>query len=202
MVALSASKLVCSATALIILTTSPIRLADWARSAIRALVCSTWLTASRDILCESCTWRLISDTDEAISSAAAAADCALAEDCSDAEATVADSIWVTSAVLVSCPADDSSSEEAVDTVWMIFPIAESKPSAICCIAALRSPSAFSFRLACSCSIDCTRSAFSLKTWTARAMAPTSSPRLSAGTETSRSPPASPSSRRSFPRSDE
>jgi len=84
--------LVCSATALIILTTSPIRLADWARSAIRALVCSTWLTASREILCESWTWRLISDTDEAISSAAAAADCALAEDCSDAEATVADSV--------------------------------------------------------------------------------------------------------------
>ena len=56
------------------------------RSAIRALVCSTWLTASRDILCKSCTWRLISDTDEAISSAAAAADCALAEDCSEAEA--------------------------------------------------------------------------------------------------------------------
>jgi hypothetical protein len=104
-------------------------------------------------LCESWTWRLISETDEAISSAAAAADCALAEDCSDAEATVAESTWVTSAVLVSCPADDSSSEEAVDTVWMIFPIAESKPSAICCIAALRSPSAFSFRPACSCSID-------------------------------------------------
>ena len=106
-------------------------------------------------------------------------------------ATVADSIWVSSAVLVSCPADDSSSEEAVDTVWMILPIAESNPSAICCIAALRSPSAFSFWPACSCSIDWTRSAFSLKTWTARAMPPTSSPRLSAGTGISRSPPARP-----------
>src|SRR5437899_950527 len=96
---------------------------------MRALVCSTWLTASREILCESWTWRLISDTDEAISSAAAAADCALAEDCSDAEATVAERTWVPSPASVSCPAGGSSSAEAHDTVWTVRPLPKPTPPA-------------------------------------------------------------------------
>ena len=72
--------------------------------------------AAGDIRCDSCTCRLISETEEAISSDAAAADCAFAEDCSDTAETVAESDCVISAVLVRLPADNSSSDDAVDTV--------------------------------------------------------------------------------------
>ncbi|MFK4572294.1 hypothetical protein ABIF94_003730 [Bradyrhizobium ottawaense] len=46
-------------------------------------------TASPAMRAESCTCRLISSTDEAISSAAAATVCTLVEACSEAAATVA-----------------------------------------------------------------------------------------------------------------
>ena len=63
MVALSASRLVCSAIAVISLTTSPMRLAASDNSPMRASVASACRTASPAILRDSSTCRLISRTD-------------------------------------------------------------------------------------------------------------------------------------------
>ena len=96
-------------------------------------------TASPAILLDSCTWRLISLTEEVISSVAEATDWTLAEASSEAAATTPESCWVVSAVLVSVPAAASSSVEADDTVSMMSPTAASNSSASLCIAALRRP---------------------------------------------------------------
>src|SRR3954471_7572875 len=68
MVALSASRLVWPAMVLISSTTSPIRVAALASSATRSLVLRACDTASLAMFDDACTWRLISLTDEAISS--------------------------------------------------------------------------------------------------------------------------------------
>ena len=57
----------------------------------------------------------ISVTDVTICADAAAADCTFWDDCSDADAPVADNSCVASAVLVRLPAASSISAEAVDT---------------------------------------------------------------------------------------
>ena len=129
MVALSASRLVCPAMVLISSTTSPIRLAACASSPTRSLVLRAWSTASLAMFDEVCTWRLISLTDEAISSVADATDCTLVEASSEAAATMVVSSCDRSAVAVSVPAEASSSVEAEDTVSMISPTATSKSSA-------------------------------------------------------------------------
>ena len=102
MVALSASRLVCSAIAVISLTTSPMRLAACDSSLMRGVGLLRLLDRlAGDAGSNSCTWRLISSTEEVSSSVAEATDWTLAEACSDAAATVADSCWVVSAVWVS-----------------------------------------------------------------------------------------------------
>ena len=88
MVALRASRLVWPAMVLISSTTSPIRAAALASSATRSLVFCACSTASPAIRAEPWTCRLISLTDDAISSVADATDCTLVEASSDAAATV------------------------------------------------------------------------------------------------------------------
>src|SRR6266852_407666 len=129
MVALSASRLVCSAIAVISLMTSPMRLAACESSPMRASVRSAWRTASIAIPLDSCTWRLISAMDVAISSVALATDCTLVEESSEAVATAEDSCCVVSAVLLIVPAAASSSTDVVDTMSTILPTAASNSSA-------------------------------------------------------------------------
>jgi hypothetical protein len=141
------------------------------------LVFCACATASLAIRADSCTWRLISVTDDAISSVADATDCTFAEACSDAAATDVVTSWARSAVEVSVVADASSSVEADDTVWITSPTAASKSlaslfiSCLRCAASLRSCSAFSLasRRALSSSI-------SLMPLTALAVCPISSAR--------------------------
>ena len=96
-----------------------------------------WSTASLAIRADSCTWRLISLTDDDISSVADATDCTLVEASSDAAATMVVSSCARSAVAVSVPAEASSSVEADDTVSTISPTAPSKSSASLIMSALR-----------------------------------------------------------------
>jgi hypothetical protein len=107
-VALSASRLVCSATEIMSLTTSPMRPAACYSSAMRASVFSACLTTSAAIVLDFCTWRAISLTEPANSSEADATEFTLADACSDAAATPVESCCVVSAVFVSVPAAASS----------------------------------------------------------------------------------------------
>ena len=88
-VALSASRLVCSAIAVMSFTTSPMRPAACDSSLMRASVFFACCTASPAMRADSWTWRLISVTDEVISSAAEATDWTLVEASSEAAATEA-----------------------------------------------------------------------------------------------------------------
>jgi hypothetical protein len=88
MVAFNASRFVCPAMVLINSTTSPIRAAAFDNSPTRSLVLRAWSTASLAIRADFWTWRLISSTDDVISSVADATDCTLVEASSDAAATV------------------------------------------------------------------------------------------------------------------
>jgi hypothetical protein len=91
MVAFSASRLVCSATELMSLTTSPMRCAADDSSLMRASVSSACWTASPAIRLDCCTCRLISWIEAVISSVAEATEETLAEASSDAEATTVES---------------------------------------------------------------------------------------------------------------
>ena len=122
MVALSASRLVWPAMVLISSTTSPMRLAAFDNSLTRSLVTRAWPTASVAIRADSCTWRLISLTEDDSSSVADATDCTLVEASSEAAATAVVSSCERSAVADSVPAEASSWVEADDTVWTISPI--------------------------------------------------------------------------------
>src|SRR3954468_13994093 len=77
---------------------------------------------------ESCTWRLISLTEDDSSSVAEATELTLVDASSEAEATRVDSSCERTAVDVSVEADASSWVEAEETVWMISPTALSKLS--------------------------------------------------------------------------
>ena len=81
-------------------TTSPMRVAALESSLTRSVVVRAWPTASPAIRADSCTCRLISVTDEAISSVAEATDCTLVEASSDAEATAVASCCERAAVAV------------------------------------------------------------------------------------------------------
>src|SRR5713226_8240001 len=129
MVAFKASRLVCPAMVLINSTTSPMRAAAFDNSPTRSLVARACSTASPAIRADSCTWRLISLTDDAISSVAEATDCTLVEASSDAAATMEVISCARSAVDVNVPAEVSSSIEADDTVSTIWPTAPSNSSA-------------------------------------------------------------------------
>ena len=118
-------------------TTSPIRAAAFDSSPTRSLVLRAWSTASLAIRADSCTWRLISLTDDAISSVAEATDCTLVEASSEAAATIVASSCARSAVEVSVVAEASSSVEADDTVSTISPTAPSNSSASLIMSALR-----------------------------------------------------------------
>src|SRR5207237_858567 len=112
MVALSASRLVWPAMVLISSTTSPIRVAAFDSSLTRSVVPRAWPTASLAIRADSCTWRLISLTEDDSSSVADATDCTFVEASSEAAATVVASSCERSAVEVRVPAETSSSLEA------------------------------------------------------------------------------------------
>ena len=99
------------------------RLAAFDNSLTRSLVVRAWSTASFAIRADSCTWRLISLTDDDSSSVADATDCTLVEASSEAAATAVVSSCDRSAVAVSVVADASSSVEAEDTVSTISPTA-------------------------------------------------------------------------------
>jgi hypothetical protein len=129
MVALSASRLVWPAMVLISSTTSPIRVAALDNSLTRALVVRACCTASPAIFADSCTWRPISRTEDAISSLAEATDCTLVEASSEAAATIDANSWPRSAVVDRLVAEASSPVEAEETVSTISPIAPSKLSA-------------------------------------------------------------------------
>jgi hypothetical protein len=137
MVALSASRLVWPAMVLMSSTTSPMRAAAFDSSLTRSLVTRAWSTASPAIRADSCTWRLISLTEDDSSSVAEATDCTLVEASSEAAATLVVTSCARSAVDVSVPAEASSSVEADDTVSTISPTAASKESASLTISALR-----------------------------------------------------------------
>src|SRR5690242_14641883 len=124
-VALSARRLVWPAMVLISSTTSPIRVAALDSSLTRSVVVRAWPTASPAIRADSCTWRPISVTDEAISSVEEATDCTLVVASSDAAATAVASCLDLSAVEVSAPAELSSWLDAEDTVLTISPITAS-----------------------------------------------------------------------------
>src|SRR3979409_332211 len=98
--ALSASRLVCSAMVLMSSTTAPMRLAAFDNSLTRSLVARACPTASVAIRADSCTCRLISLTEEAISSVAEATDCTLVEASSEAAATMVVSSWARSGGVV------------------------------------------------------------------------------------------------------
>src|SRR3954453_19350170 len=89
------------------------------------------------MLDEVCTWRLISLTEEAISSVAEATDCTLVDASSDAAATMVVRRCDRSAVDDSVRAEASSSVEADDTVLMISPSAASKSLASLFMSDLR-----------------------------------------------------------------
>ncbi len=108
MVAFSARRLVCSAIAVISLTTSPISWAARDNLPIRPSVSCAWCTAASAIRLESRTRRPISSTEADSSSVAVATDCMLLEASSEAPATWPDRLWVVSAVRVSVPAACSS----------------------------------------------------------------------------------------------
>src|SRR6201999_626552 len=105
---------------------SPMRPAALDNSLTRSLVLRAWPTASLAIRADSWTWRPISLTEEDNSSVAEATDWTLVEASSDAAATVVASWLERSAVDDSVPADDSSWDEAADTVLTISPIIVSK----------------------------------------------------------------------------
>ena len=98
MVAFSASKLVCSAIAVISLTTSPMSCAARDSSPIRSSVKLACFTALAAMRLDSCTCRPISSTDIESSSVAAATDCMLDDASSDAPATCVERLCVVSAV--------------------------------------------------------------------------------------------------------
>ena len=122
MVALSASRLVWPAMVLISSTTSPMLLAAFESSLTRSLVTRAWPTASVAIRADSCTWRLISVTEDESSSVADATDCTLVVASSEAAATADVSVCDRWAFADSVPAEASSWVEADDTVWTISPI--------------------------------------------------------------------------------
>ena len=97
-------------------TTSPMRAAALDSSLTRSLVVRAWSTASLAMRADSCTWRLISVTEDDSSSVADATDCTLVEASSEAAATTVASCCARSAVEVSVVAEASSSVEADDTV--------------------------------------------------------------------------------------
>ena len=156
-VALSASRLVCSAIAVISLTTSPMRLAACDSAVMRASVFSACATASDAILLNSLTWRAISPTDEVISSVALATDCTLDDASSDAAATMPDSCCADSAVRLSEPAAVSSCDAAVVTVPTIPPMRCSK-------SAVSLPSCSPRCARCSPSFCCSRWNISNSRW--------------------------------------
>src|SRR5947209_9552616 len=190
-VALSANRLVCSAMVVISLVTSPIRLAASDSSAMRASVRVAWSTASVAMRLESSTCRPISLMEVVISSVAEATDCTLDEVSSDAAATTPESCWVAALLRVSTIAEFSSSLEADETFSMMLPTAVSNRSARLYNSARRlaaSSRVFSSRSAVSRSalaMACT-----LNSSIARAICPTSSPRPSPGSCTSKLPTAS------------
>ena len=92
MVAFSASRLVWPAMALIIFTTSPMRLAVWSRISTVALVCSACDTASRASRALDCTCAEISPTEAESSSVAAAMVSRLLVACSAALETAV--VWL------------------------------------------------------------------------------------------------------------
>ena len=172
-------------------TTSPIRLAAFDNSLTRSLVLRAWSTASVAIRADFCTWRLISLTEDAISSVADATDCTLVEASSEAAATAVVSSCARSAVEVSVPAATSSSPDADETVSTILPTAASKPSASLFMSALRwRATTSSCLILSSASSRAFSAALTLKPSTACAMSPTSSLRSSPGSTTPKLPPAS------------
>src|SRR6266566_4928106 len=94
MVALSARRLVCSAIAVISLTTSPISCAARDSFPMRSSVASAWATAASAMRLDSLTWRPIWPTEVDSSSVAVATESMLPEVSSDAPATLLDRPWV------------------------------------------------------------------------------------------------------------
>jgi hypothetical protein len=188
-VALSASRLVWPAMSLISLSTSPIFCAASARPRIVWLVRSASLTARPAICAEDDAWRPISPIEALSSSAAEATVWTLTVACSDAAATAPAWREVSSAVADSDCAEDCMSPAAEATPSTTPPTDSSKPSAILSIAARFSASARSRSAAPSTSSALARVKPSRNTASARAMAPTSSLRASAGMSRSSSPAA-------------
>ena len=98
MVAFSASKFVCAAMSLISVTTSPILRAASASPCTFTFVFPTSPTAWEATRAASATCRLISEIEEESSSDASATDCTLVDAWSDAIATAAAFLLVSSAV--------------------------------------------------------------------------------------------------------
>ena len=136
------------------------------------MVLAAWSTASLAIRADSWTCRLISLTEDAISSVADATDCTLVEASSEAAETVVASSCARSAVEVSVPADASSSVEAEETVSTISPIMASKSRVMLSTRRPRSILASASRAAASSAAFLATSA-SLNTCKASAMAPIS-----------------------------
>src|SRR4051812_29568437 len=118
-VALSASRLVCSATEVISLITSPMRLAACDSALMRESVSSAWRTALAAIELDSCTCWEISRTEIASSSVAEATDWTLLDASSEALATTVASRVVLPALSLSARAVPSSSLEADDSEVMM-----------------------------------------------------------------------------------
>ena len=112
-------KLVCSATDVISLMTSPIRLAACDSALMRESVSSAWATALAAMRLDSWTCAEISRTELASSSVAAATDCTLLEASSEALATTVASRVVLPALSLSARAVPSSSLDAVESVLMM-----------------------------------------------------------------------------------
>ncbi len=121
-------------------TTSPIRAAALASSATRSLVLRACATAELAIFADSWTCRLISLTDDDISSVDDATACTLVDavrcsnDCSG-------QLLARSAVAVSAPADSSSLFDAEETLSTILPTARSNVPASSTISRLRDAAA-------------------------------------------------------------
>ena len=140
---------------------------------------------------DSCTWRLISLTEDDSSSVADATDCTLVVASSEAAATAVVRACDRSAVEVSVVTDASSSVEADDTVSTISPTAASKESASLTISALRCWAAiWSCLILASASSRAFCSETTLNFSTAPATPPTSSLRPRPGSTTAKLPPAS------------
>ncbi len=167
------------------------RLAAFDSSLTRSLVMRAWSTAPLAMRADSCTWRLISFTEDDSSSVAEATDCTLVEASSDAAATTVVSSCARSAVAVSVEAEASSSVDAEDTVSTISPTAPSNWSASLTISALRCCAAIS---SCRCLASASSRAFCSETTlnfsTAPATWPSSSLRPRPGNTTEKFPPAS------------